>query len=118
MTHDEEKWIEIVGTTLINDPVIEVHDDQGNFGYGNFGIFNWKNIVAYRPKKSGWQPIETAPKDGTKILGTDHDDVFEMIFIRHFEVSTQEFTNGWTDDYEHLSEFYPTHWMPLPEPPL
>jgi len=64
-----------------------------------------------------WQPIETAPKDGTEILAYD-----EMVL----RVSWQD---EWlSDDYAwHLgtclmfgnseTKCSPTHWMPLPAPP-
>lgn len=59
-----------------------------------------------------WQPIETAPRDGRKILGYDGgftivnwDNCFEL-----WEVEP-------TAEYENDLIRYPTHWMPLPEPP-
>lgn len=78
----------------------------------------------------GWQPIETAPKDGTEIiLGWDiasvwivrsgwWEDGFDMI-----EGGYDEECEGWwsyrhsvtqekLDGYDN-----PTHWMPLPKPP-
>ncbi len=61
---------------------------------------------------NGWQTIETAPKDGTEILGAffegkrwfreniEWDDEFECWVV------------GW--DRETIN---PSHWMPLPPPP-
>lgn len=80
---------------------------------------------------TGWQPIETAPKDGTTILlvaeGTViaawwHDDFgpFQWVFVDDpresltgccdHEGTGRVYTNGYPVDV-------PTHWMPLPEPP-
>lgn len=69
---------------------------------------------------SEWQPIETAPKDGTRILG------YGMVA---FETKPSMATVRWADTYDEwncdpneCSEYSPekcelTHWMPLPEPP-
>lgn len=58
----------------------------------------------------GWQPIETAPKDGTDILvGFAHQDRPSVVV-------------GWFDkwaeyDSQNVLKGNPTHWMPLPPPP-
>ena len=64
-------------------------------------------VLAER-KRSAWQPIETAPRDGTQILaiwpgkGTPRIIWFDRA--------------RWTDDGDHsLIDF--THWQPLPSPP-
>ena len=65
---------------------------------------------------SQWQPIETAPKDGTKILGAwpqlrKHKWwTIQPIFFYY-----GAWIHGWDED-EDLA-LHPTHWMPLPEPP-
>lgn len=67
----------------------------------------------------GWQPIETAPKDGTDILVcVTHnlpDDEWETI-------QWVDWRRGddvvWPRYWERIDiPFPPTHWMPLPEPP-
>jgi hypothetical protein len=63
----------------------------------------------------GWQPIETAPKDGTIILavkaGKGHGGYTIIFWDDDFEWS------GYTAEEEkRLVKFQPTHWMPLPEP--
>lgn len=56
-----------------------------------------------------WQPIETAPKDGTFVLAyRPCDPYFEPMY----------FNDGiwhWFDGDS--PSFQPTHWMPLPDPP-
>lgn len=71
-----------------------------------------------------WQPIETAPKDGTKILGTSvngADDEHPQIITwlsRH-----DGYDLGWYVAWDHTpcdkygKHDLPTHWMPLPDPP-
>jgi hypothetical protein len=58
-----------------------------------------------------WQPIETAPKDGTHIL-------VQTPFGMTTAYSTGYFiwTGVFSADYDNPG-IEPTHWMPLPEPP-
>jgi len=62
-------------------------------------------------KAGEWQPIETAPKDMTRVLGYVEEYIVVMWWFTY--------SNGrscWeTVDGE--SEVDPTHWMPLPKPP-
>lgn len=75
-----------------------------------------------------WQPIESAPKDGTIILG--------VRFLSYFIGDDETFTDGATMMWEGgegrvlegmwaytgmmvspvKDEHLPTHWMPLPSP--
>ena len=66
-----------------------------------------------------WQPIETAPRDGTEILlyvGTlCHDYGVAWWNGEWWEMGSRECA-GMKDRFD--VEFgAPTHWMPLPEPP-
>lgn len=60
----------------------------------------------------GWQPIETAPKDGRRVLlwsAAWHDDPSSGWFGG---------VRGWYLAYEAGPfKHQPTHWMPLPPPP-
>jgi hypothetical protein len=58
-----------------------------------------------------WQPIESAPRDGTPVLGYSTEGV--MYACWYFERSWLFFRNHRGDRWA----FHPTHWMPLPEPP-
>lgn len=71
----------------------------------------------------GWQPIETAPKDGTKVLLTNGswvetarwancDERFEGENWQWLLVDCED---GYYNVTAEPNE--PTHWMPLPEPP-
>jgi len=85
---------------------------------------------------SEWQPIETAPRDGTEILGW-RDDCGAML-IRYTAcdafMSEDEIERSGLDEETLFKPDWfgadfvagcmrlegselPTHWMPLPEPP-
>ena len=82
-----------------------------------------EDYTALERRVPTWQPIETAPKDGTKIIVlTVHG---EIEISEWYVVTTAEyepagdglfrkvetvFSQGWNGNH-------PTHWMPLPEPP-
>ena len=68
-----------------------------------------------------WKPIDTAPKDGTKILlcrPTIRPDSFG-VFCQ--VAAWWEGENNWivymSQPLEKPVHFEPTHWMPLPAPP-
>jgi len=56
-----------------------------------------------------WEPIQTAPKDGTEILAADfdgrHDTSFNVVWW---------FMNGWTVNAPGDNYASPTHWMQIP----
>lgn len=60
-----------------------------------------------------WQPIETAPKDILKpvLLWTDSG-----LFLGFRFPGFAQVRDRWVQA-DVLDEVYPTHWMPLPEPP-
>ena len=62
-------------------------------------------------KDAAWQPIETAPKDGTPILAYNNRMVLEV----WYSVPWGKFVVSETGGSNLIS---PTHWMPLPKPPL
>lgn len=63
------------------------------------------------PRCSGWQPIETAPKDTTEVIVMIRPKVIRLGW--YFAPSSMTF--GWRD--ENNRSIKPTHWMPLPPPP-
>ena len=72
-----------------------------------------------------WQPIETAPRDGTSILlfcgGQPEDNMAVGFWSTSIWVTygNQNIKGAWVI-YECRSdtiEVHPTHWMPLPPPP-
>lgn len=70
--------------------------------------------------KRQWQPIETAPRDGTNIdLWVKTKDCFECRLPNCFFCTETGawYVKGDFGEYEPLDGGMPTHWMPLPAPP-
>lgn len=71
-----------------------------------------------------WQPIETAPKDGTPVVFGNFDAMCLLCGAPHVWSGRYE-DFGFGDGPEMCEASYaatnengePTHWMPLPEPP-
>ena len=76
-----------------------------------------------------WQPIETAPKDGSILIGASFGSLGDLEWVSDIRWLTtcdvaeldglaepEEWTEpGWYSSND--DEFFPTHWRPLPEPP-
>ena len=73
----------------------------------------------------GWQPIETAPKDGTTVLvWFKTHGCMSARWTDRDEGPTSDYACWHVDDYKHgpyqvrgYRSGDDTHWMPLPEPP-
>ena len=62
-----------------------------------------------------WQPIETAPKDGARVLLCASGGA---VWMGHWiGRSGAHVINGWTRFNCVDIDWNPTHWMPLPSPP-
>ena len=64
-----------------------------------------------------WQPIETAPEDGTTVLVNDTTLGFTPWAVAYYMAGEE--WSGWAYDNSYLSDSNPlgpnpTHWMPLP----
>ena len=71
--------------------------------------------VAGEGIRMSWQPIETAPKDGTRIAikfrsGNRHEANWQTTYGGEWHTDSYKYL-PWADQAEI------THWMPLPEPP-
>lgn len=78
---------------------------------------------------SDWQPIETAPQDGSYIIAAKFGRSQELAWVQHSRWITAEeiacvedgdpadFCAGWTDGNRDDEPCFPTHWAPL-EPPV
>jgi hypothetical protein len=100
-----------------------IHAEPTVCGLTDFSLGNWDETVlaAWNRRATpeapsdAWQPIETAPKDGTWILGWAQSD------STPYRVSWGRNHNGsmtWCTSSFSFVGGYITHWMPLPAPPL
>ena len=64
---------------------------------------------------SEWQPIETAPKDGSEVWAFN-DEQGRMKWISGDGYALWVWADALLCDVDPSPES-PTHWMPLPEPP-
>ena len=76
---------------------------------------------------SEWQPIETAPKDGTDVIvmymHIETQCVFNAFYASEVDGWEKRDVGWWSYEHGEVSRILlngfmtPTHWMPLPPPP-
>lgn len=75
-----------------------------------------------------WQPIETAPRDGSNVIVWDNESRLPAVASWHWFGDMELMQGCWEADkaiyyadyskvYDNLDTRHVTHWMPLPEPP-
>lgn len=63
-----------------------------------------------------WQPIATAPTDGTKVLV--YSDTWDEVGCAYCSYSNSKLPPMWYWDHDDLEEvIHVTHWMPKPDKP-
>lgn len=78
------------------------------------------------PDANGWMPIETAPKDGTYILGVPGGEYMEGVpwlpSVIHWEPLADDWSTGPIDEEDDRPKGWEgmpfEHWQPLPKPPV
>ena len=65
-----------------------------------------------------WQPIETAPTDGTKVIMYDQRHAKSPIITGQVKkIQAGDLTLfEWVSDDDYI--YHPTHWLPLPKQPI
>lgn len=74
------------------------------------------------PEPNGWRPIETAPKDGTRLLlfysGNLHNPTkSQFIDVGFYSQWADDAWDGWWELETGGNRIFPTHWMSLPLAP-
>jgi hypothetical protein len=109
--------VTVLATELAEAVMKDEAPEEGGFDLsaGLFGshVSDWIRAVAKeledRRAAPGWQPIETAPKDGTAVLGWDKDEGSDVMHFREGLWMQRVDDACWVRT--------PTHWRPLPPPP-
>jgi hypothetical protein len=89
-------------------------------------LSNREEAIRREVREEAWQPIETAPKDGAEFQAwvVDEDGERGMWEPKcRYNPDTEAFEIWGRVDYDHddWDSYYnltPTHWQPLPAPPL
>lgn len=70
-----------------------------------------ENIEKYDRQKTEWQPIETAPRDGSEMLLYYYKSLRVGFYSNYVKFWKSAESNA-------IYRIQPTHWMPFPEPPI
>lgn len=99
------------------------YDDVGEVEYEGRKATHWLPIPA-PPEKNmmKWMPIESAPKDGTMVLGWPatgrYNQDFPAAMVWDGDRNDWIITVGGPDQFYNIGNpDAPTHWMELPAPP-
>lgn len=68
-----------------------------------------------------WQPIATAPRDGTRVLlgpAFPGPPIDEAVVVGYWDRDEAHEGGQCWRDVEVSERLEPTHWMPLPDPPV
>lgn len=109
MSDDGRWYVACVGTDDCYAALGEAYDKYGDADHNYYQ----RDIAeaAWNARASDWQPIETAPRDGSRLWLYEPSYGYEGWWH-------EDWPRGeayWMDDRD--SEPEPTHWRPLPDPP-
>lgn len=111
---DRESFVHWVSTEWRPDDGAELLEKD----WPRFAFAAWQAARRTTPDREAWQPIETAPKDGTPLV----------MFARYIHATASIVViASWIESYgtwvnqsfssNPIQEVVPSHWMPRPEFP-
>lgn len=137
-TEEREKWMQQFRELLAAPAapavdaekvmaLVKMHAEAGDPNTAQRIHAQIRSLLSATPAASGWQPIETAPKDGTRILvarigatgGVQHLGI-EATPVHVMWACVGYWSakwNNWNDGFEPCGLAGPNYWQPLPPPP-
>ena len=103
---------------MTNDEAIEILDAVKDVKINMEGHSAVTEAIAHAIaclREREWQPIETAPKDGTRIIVTRRK--YPAEFFAPIRIVRWANRNGWRYTRYKTLPFKPDFWQPLPQPP-
>jgi len=110
----------VTASSLKTIAISKLKKERDEAEESNESLRNQNTALDEKLAELDWQPIETAPRDGTAILIYDGIDYYVSwyAFDSVFETNKSWIFGKATGPYNAYAEIdTPTHWMPLPEPP-
>lgn len=95
----------------LNSPEIQA-GDEAPYPWHEEWLSYARTAAVEQVRASKWQPIKTAPKDGTRVILSSANIVVTGFWSPSSSVWLCDWSAGNGDPKEK-----PTHWQPLPEPP-
>jgi len=115
-----------------DEPVAYINVEQRKLEWAKYmswdtpTVVNLPKIPLYTtPPQRTWEPVETAPKDGTDVLlmymHIDTQVVHNGFWIGASDADDESEIGWWSYDYSEVTRIKlddwmnPTHWLPLPK---
>ena len=90
----------------------KIHRDRNGYAQDGEDWFEYSGPLSAAPSApDGWQPIDSAPKDGTKILA------WSGFWDKHHLIRWNQGENAWCEGSWCFGSVPDMVWMPLPAPP-
>jgi len=106
------------GGTIMKADVEKIIRDWQSECSGHPSMHNQGNVLLGKLKalqpSHGWLPIDTAPKDGTEVLVWRPKENAQS----RAHVGVDFYSEQYRSWYKSRTNQQPTHWMPLPTPPV
>lgn len=111
----EDEFMTVSGSNLFKELGLDKSQAE-LLNRGLEAIIRRGNLSVIKDVKNEWQPIETAPRDGTEVFAVARFDGSYCKNRYHGHYTKFE-NEKWVISGTRRQKFRPTHWMPIPAPP-